>query len=449
MKLLFVAFEFPPLNTGGVQRSMKFATYLREYGIEPIVITTNGGDGFENPFLDEQLEKHLPNHLQICRVPCLSLVLPRRKLALWFKTFFSLTDPLAKLWKPYLDLRLPEIIETHKPQAIYVSIPPFSMAPLWMDYAARYRLPLIVDFRDPWSQWQAAPFRSRVHYELIKRLEARVIKSSSAVVCVSEQVRTDLLRTHPEVESSKVCVITNGFDVEIEDWSVSSPHWVPDRKFEIGYVGAFYYNPVSQKAIMDPWWRRPPQRMLHYVSHKEDWLYRSPYFFFRAVRFLLESHPYLENHLRIRFAGNKPDWIDGFVSQFGLQDVVQFMGMLTHDAALEFQSTCDCLLITSAKVIGGRDYCIAGKTFEYFANRKPILGFVTEGSQRDILEQSGLAIICDPDNPVESAQKMLQMLQGNVKLTPNSEFLSGLHRKNLTSRLATVIKAVANDVKSI
>ena len=39
MNVLFVAFEFPPAATAGVYRSLKFAKYLPEFGVTPIVVT--------------------------------------------------------------------------------------------------------------------------------------------------------------------------------------------------------------------------------------------------------------------------------------------------------------------------------------------------------------------------------------------------------------------------
>ena len=70
------------------------------------------------------------------------------------------------------------------------------------------------------------------------------------------------------------------------------------------------------------------------------------------------------------------EWIDAQVTQFGLTELVEFVGHLEHPSVIRFQRECDALLVTSSKVIGGQDYSIAGKTFEYLSFRKPLLGFV-------------------------------------------------------------------------
>jgi glycosyltransferase involved in cell wall biosynthesis len=148
----------------------------------------------------------------------------------------------------------------------------------------------------------------------------------------------------------------------------------------------------------------------------------------------------LRHKLKIRFAGCKPSWLDEQIQEFGLQDLVYHDGYLSHEEALAFQGECDSLLITSAKVIGADDYSIAGKTFEYFVARKPILGFVTEGAQRDILRKSGMAMILNPDDVETSAARLETLIDGEIVLTPNRNFLRTLHRRELTGRLADVMR---------
>lgn len=214
----------------------------------------------------------------------------------------------------------------------------------------------------------------------------------------------------------------------------------PGRPFIIGYVGTFYYSPAARAAMMQPWWRKKPNRMIQYSPRREDWLYRSPWFFFQAVARLLADHPEYRARLRLRFAGQKPDWIEAQVNELGLAGNVEFLGLLDHAGALKFQEDCDALLVTSSKVIGGADYSIAGKTFEYFSMRKPIVGFVADGAQKDLLAESGLAVICDPDNPADSARQLDQLISGQLRLEPNIPFLKTLHRRELTRKLAALLR---------
>jgi hypothetical protein len=444
MKLLFVAFEFPPIGGGGVHRSIKFTKYLRDFGVDPVVLTTEL-ESFRrvisNP-VDETLLDELPDGLDVERVSCLPPDnFNKGKFSEWRRIFFSLVDgPQAKFWKPHLVQQLPRILAEYKPEAIFVTLPPFCMAPLWCEIAERVGLPIILDFRDGWSHWRVSPYGSWVHYRMTLQLERACLRRAARVICSSDQIRADLLSAHPSVPASKLVTITNGFDADIDEWHVQGRADGGDE-FRIGYVGSFYYTPENRAAMMSPWWRKRPNRMLQYTPRKEDWLYRSPYFFFRALSRVLERRPELRRRLRLRFAGQKPNWIGRQLEEFGLTDLAEFHGYLDHGSVLKFQAECDALLVTSSKVIGGQDYSIAGKTFEYFSMRRPILGFVAEGAQKNILQRSGLALICDPDDSEGSARKLSDLIDGKVRFAPDDSFLHGLHRRNLTRQLADVIKA--------
>ena len=441
MRVLFVAFEFPPLAGGGVHRSIGFAKYLPAFGITPIVLTTDLPSfqlTMANP-IDLALLDELPTDLVIERVPCLPESKPRPgKLAAWLRLFFSLIEPQAKWWQPYLEQHLPGVMARHRPDLVYVSLPPTAMGPLWTGIARDYGLPLVLDFRDAWSQWQMAPYPTRAHYQLTVRLERQCLSAAARVVCTSEQTRKDLLAVHSDIRDDKIVTITNGYDAEVVDWSspaMSPPGKATDRHV-VGYVGSFYYSPATRQAVFLPWWRKRLHQMLQYTSRKEDWLYRSPFFFFRAAERLVAKRPDLRQRLKIRFAGHKPHWLDEQIEEFHLQDLVEHIGYVSHEEALAFQRECDSLLITSAKVIGADDYSIAGKTFEYLVAGRPILGFVTEGAQRDILQESGMALILDPDDAEASAERLADLLDGKVVLAPNKRFLRSLHRRELTGRLA-------------
>ncbi len=191
-----------------------------------------------------------------------------------------------------------------------------------------------------------------------------------------------------------------------------------------------------------PWWTRPPHKYLNYTPRQEDWLYRSPYFVFKAIRLLFDEWPELAGKVELHFAGHKPEWFDEQVAEFGLQQKVICHGFIPQREILGFEDSCDALLVTSSKVVGGRSYSIAGKTLQYFERRKPILAFVTEGAQRDLLEKSGLAVICDPDKPTEAARKVRSLVAGEAVLSANVDFLRGLHRSPLAGQLAKVLRSV-------
>lgn len=440
--LLMLAFEFPPLSGVGIQRSLKLAKYLPEHGVKPVVVTADGRsyEAWFGRMLDEAPLEELAQEVLIRRVKCPPPRLPKNLFARRLRRFFSLGDEdIGKQWEPNLTAIWDRLVAETKPAAMYVSIPPFSVAPLAVKLARRSQLPLILDFRDNWSQWCHAPNVTRLHYQLTLRQERTCLQEAKAVVATTTQIILDLQAVHPQVAKSKFHAIPNGYDAELVPPKMQNyPVNIADP-FVIGYVGSFYYLPQLRASIMEPWWRLAPRQWLHFSPRREDWLYRTPFFFFEALKRMLNNRPDFRSVVKVRFVGDSEDWLLKQVEHFGLEDVVEHLGRLPHQACLKFQTNCDALLSTSAKVIGGRDPYIAGKTFEYVTSGRPIIAFVTEGEQRDFLQESGLALICNPDNPESSAKSLEEMVAGRFGIAPNLVFLNRFHRRETSRQMAEIV----------
>ena len=251
-------------------------------------------------------------------------------------------------------------------------------------------------------------------------------------------------RLHPSVPARKFHVITNGYSTDVDSFAVP-PVDIQAKRFTIGYVGSFYYLPAARERMMSTWRSRRGHRRLRYIRVREDWKYRSPWFFFRAVRSLLDAHPELSSRVEIRMVGaeHTSPWLLDMIEEWRLEESVHLLPSIDHSEALRFQNSCDALLITSSKVIGGRSYSIAGKTFEYLVQNKPIVAFTPEGAQKVLLERTGLALFCDPDAPERSAALLYDLISGNVTFHPNEPFLRSLHAKTLAESLAGVLHAAA------
>lgn len=442
MNVLLVAFEFPPLAGSGVHRSMKFARFLPEHGVNPTVLTTDEESlkRFVANKIEPQLLAELPASLPITRVPCRTgVVATKGKLGLWWQNFRSHVDPLAEVWGANVAAALPKILDEVKPSVVYVSVPPFSMGPLFCRLLAERKIPLVLDFRDNWSQWSSSPFATALNYRRALRAERDCLSRAAFVVCATPGVRRDLEGAHPEIPKSKFRTITNGFAGRIAPRPIETPG--PSGKILVGYVGAFYYTPEARKVMLTPWWKRKPHRWLQYFPRKEDWLYRSPHFFFKALAELFRRWPDLRDRVEVKFAGHKPPWLLDQIEQFGLSQNVELLGYLNHKECLQFQSRCDLLLITSAKVNGGLDYCVSGKTFEYWQAQKPILAFVTEGDQKEVLAKSKMAVLCDPDDPAASAQTLHDCFSAKREIRPDYGYIESFSSKNLAGELADTLRS--------
>ncbi len=424
-------------------RPFRFAKYLPGYGIRPIILTPD--ENFYqrmHPDIkrEDSLLKELSNDVNIHHVSMDERILKRQsKLRLYFRVL----DPYKKRWENNLYAKIDEIIKVYDIKAIYATAPPFSMAPLAVKISKRYKLPIFLDMRDEWTLWGATGFATYAHYYLTYRIEKKCFKNATKIISVTDQVINDFKKTHSELPASKFVTISNGFNFNsyrFED-IVKTPI---NDKYKIGYLGSFYYSPVARKVIFDKWWKKKRHRMLQYVPRKEDYLYRSPYFFFKTLNYLFVERPDLKKKIEINFVGDKYDWLKDMIEEFNLSSNCVLHGKVSYKTSLEIAGNFDALLSTSIKVINGEDYALASKTFDYLFLRKPILAFVTKGAQKEFLEKSGVAIIFDPDNIPDSSKKLEEFFSQNMIFKPNKEFLENFNGNRLTQKLADLIKTNIN-----
>ncbi len=437
--ILFIAFEFPPVLRGGVYRSIAFVEHLPKFGINPIVITLDTGSykqTFDNYGYDDRLGKEVIDRTTIVPVAT-SPAVEESALRQFYTIYFSILGNETRYWAANFYAAVDAAVKKYSPKAIFATVPPFSVLELAAEVARKHHLPLVLDFRDAFSQWRGVPYGTVFHYRRTVQAERKYLCAADAVTGTSLQTIDDFKSLHRDVAAERFHYIPNGYSGGLKAWrGIESGK----AAYTVGYVGGFYYWPEEREQMLKPWWKKKGHRMLQYIPRKQDWMYRSPYFFFKALQQLNLQDPALGRKIKVRFAGKKPDWLREMIRSLELQEQVELIGELSHQESLAFQESCDALLITSAKQLGGRDYSIAGKTFEYLQMQRPVIAFVCEGAQKDILSNAGTALICDPDDAPGSATLLGELFGGRIGFTPNYDFLKQLTREALTAQLAGIIK---------
>jgi len=444
INILFLAFEFPPLNRGGVHRSLAFVNHLPEFGIRPVVITLDPAsypDVFDEYSSDELLGSEVRDKSTVINLRS-EKTKAKGRIGQFISIYFSIHGQEVNNWEQNYFAALPSIMAKYNPKIVLATLPPFSMLPVALKTAENYRLPLMLDFRDAWSQWRTLPFGTRIHYQLNLMLERKYLQKAQAIIATSLQTLNDFRKLHPKIQGSKFHYIPNGYEGNPDPWT---PPDLNKQTIKIGYVGSFYYSVEARKQMLAPWWKKRGHRKLQYMPKKQDWLYRSPFFFFKTLQWIQKNAPKLFERIRVEFVGKKPAWLEDMIIEMNLNDVVVLLGERSHEEAIRFQRDCDMLLITSAKMLGGRDYSVAGKTFEYIQTQKPILSFACEGAQKDLLEKTGIALICNPDDLEETAKKIIRFVAGEIILSPDQAFISSLSRKRLCGELAHIINELQSD----
>lgn len=452
--IVFISFQFPPVIFGGVFRPLKFAKYLPDYGIRPHIYTLDP-EYYHTVYKGEKIDYKLLDELKgkdvlIRHIPMDSVLDKyKNKISRFLMIYFNIyRSNEYRYWRNYLLDKIAEDAKTVKFKAVLVTAPPFSMLKLAEEVAKKLNVPLIFDMRDAWSLWLNVPYGSIAHYAITRQTERKHFSFANKIVATTDQTIADWRELHPDIPAKKYACISNGYDDEknlINLHSFSISPLTGDSKFTIAYVGSFYYSPKVRELMIKPFYKRKGMEILHYFPKKQDWLYRTPYFFFKTLKAAFQKDPSLKNKIHIRFAGQKEQWLSEMIKEFSLEDNVELLGLVSHAESLQLQKDADALLITSAKLVGGKDCFVAGKTFEYLTMNKPILGFVAEGAQKDLLQRAGNTVFFDPDNTEEAAMNFIDLVKNGKSFNPDLDYIRSFERKKLTEKLSEVIYQTINE----
>ena len=145
-KVLILTYYFPPSGGAGVQRWLKFAKYLPEFGWQPTIITTKDGD---YPIIDNSLLDEIPQNIKIIRtktpsiyniyakfmkngekVPYGSMQILKndsifKKLSLYIRKNFIIPDA-RKVWNKHAFLAAKKELLIRKYDAVITTGPPHS-----------------------------------------------------------------------------------------------------------------------------------------------------------------------------------------------------------------------------------------------------------------------------------------------------------------------------------
>jgi glycosyltransferase involved in cell wall biosynthesis len=335
-------------------------------------------------------------------------------------------DEIYSRWGPNLQTWLQEELCSNSPDLVILTMPPFSLAPMAKWLTAR-QVPLIVDLRDAWSDWLFAPYASYLHYLNILFQERSLLRNNHLLTTTSPVTLERLKELHPSLKLSHSTVVYNSYEAhQLRAFQAGQPG---QQRTTISYAGVFYYNPYTQGLLERPWYKKRPHQWLQYVPRLENWLYRSPYFFFKILEELSKIEPQTIEKLEITFAGSRPNWWESMLPGGDLGRRIQHVGRLSKEKVLELQLESDLNLLTSCKIDGADDYSIAGKSFEYIASGRPTLGVVARGAQRELLQRCGNSLLLDPDQPRQAAETLSAYLKGEITLQPNSQFISSLETR--------------------
>jgi len=271
MRALILAHDFPPFVSVGGLRPYSWYRYLREFDVEPVVITRQWANhyGDERDYIapsatDVVVCEEAP-HGTIVRTPYSPNLsnrlllehgpkgyrLLRKAITAWYEIgqFHALIGPKMPIYRAARDYLL-----SHRIDAIVATGEPFVLLRYAALLSEEFDIPWVADYRDPWSQ-----DKRRAGQRLSRRWEAsierQVTASASVVTTVSVQFRDILAQIHT---GKTFEVIPNGYDPEAMAGAAALDQG--HERLTIAFVGSVYnWHPIeSVLQVVDAFLRSKP-----------------------------------------------------------------------------------------------------------------------------------------------------------------------------------------------
>jgi hypothetical protein len=411
-RLLVVSYHFPPDRAVGAKRWEKFARYAAERGWGLDVFMR--GDVHD---ADAECVAHaLPSGIRAFAVPAPKLRVERIENAVWralkgrpsSAAQQSLPAPAAVLAPapqqrpssiPRADLRwalhtprgwmraywaaldfaqirawgdgvvdsVASIFDPAVHRAVVTSGPPFMSHDAGRRISERYRVPFVMDMRDPWSHVErlAEAIATPAWTRLAARHERKAVARAGLIVANTEVARQQLATTYPD-RIDDIIVVTNGSD----DDELPAPR--RGRRFIIAHAGTLYLD-------------------------------RDPRALFQAAAEVIRKHSLTPDDISLEFIGEL-EAVGGFpiraVAEIeGISDYVKTGPSRSYRDALAFMADATMLVTMSGSNIAA----IPAKTFECVRFPAWILALSAPGSATEMLLAGTGADVASPGDAARIA----------------------------------------------
>jgi len=425
VKVLIITYYWPPSGGSGVQRWLKFVKYLRDFNVEPVVFTA---DHPNYPILDDSLENEIPKNIEVLKVPIwepnnfLSLFKNNKtkqsagflnpnpsflgKILQYVRANYFIPDA-RKFWiKPavkYLEAYLLE----HKIDVIITTGPPHSLHLIGLKLKEKLNLKWITDFRDPWTDidyFHQLPLTEKSKKKHIK-LEQKVLQNTNAVLVVGETMKRNYQKFNQNIH-----IISNGFDNEVSETEIKL-----DSKFSITHIGLM----------------------------NDD---RNPIILWKILLEICAENQQFKEDLIIRIIGTTSNSVDENLMQFNEKNVDK-IAYLNHVEVKKQQQKSQVLLLAINNVPSANGI-LTGKIFEYLQAKRPILSIGPKnGDAAKIIENTNSGVTIDFNEEIQLKSVILELysMYKMENLNVDSSNINQYHRKELTRKLAKIIKSVVEE----
>jgi glycosyltransferase involved in cell wall biosynthesis len=426
-KVIILTYYWPPAGGIAVQRFLKFAKYLAQYGWEPIIITVKNGS---YPFYDQSLLKEVPSNVRVYRTKTLepfeiynrmrgekgktvaqAVVGPQpnkslfQRFAEYIRANYFIPDA-RKGWRPYAIKQAEEILGKEKIDAIITTGPPHSTHLAGLALKRKYGLKWIADFRDPWTGIFYNNFlpRTSASREKDKRLEQEVLSEADATVVISTGMKEKFVG-----KAKKLEVIYNSYD----DEKFLKATWptVPEKGFLFTYTG----NLLTAQNVPALW-----QALAEIKTNRPD--------------------------VKLVIIGNADEVVKKSIVDASINDIVVYKSFMPHADVVNYMWHSQMLLFLLANV-EDKKLLMTGKVFEYMPTGTEMMGIgPVDGSAQEVMEISHRPPMLDYDDKEGMKKRIIEAYDFWKQNGTGRKFTDPAYKyfaaSNITGQLAALLEKI-------
>ena len=410
-RVLMVAYHFPPMNvSSGIQRTLRFAQYLPEFGWEPAVLSAHPR---AYPGVSQASLAEVPAHLQVRRAFALDTA---RHLSLGgaYPQWLALPDRWASWWLGAVPAGL-AMIRKLKPDVLWSTYPIATAHRIGYTLHRLTGIRWVADFRDPMAQpdYPADPLAHRafewIEYQTLRRCARAVFTAPGAVELYEKR--------YPDIPQSRFTIIENGYDEQ----AFAGAENLPDRDRPDGGPLVFVHSGTVYPSERDP---RP---------------------FFGALSELLKAGAIKPGELKVVLrATGSDDYLRGLIEREGIGAIVTLEPSIPYRAALAEMLAADALLVLQA---ANCNVQVPAKLYEYLRARRPILALTDPaGDTAAVLRAAGIDSIARLDSQRDIAQylpRFLELLRLRRAPVAAEATIAAASRRGRTHEFARLLDGVA------
>ncbi len=393
MKLLVVTQYFPPAAGSGVLRGAKFVKYLLREGWEIEVVTI---DPAAFPDRDETL---------------LDDVAGAQVFAATLSSVPGVRHVVLRAL-PSMRRLVGQRIRRFRPDVVLATAPDLHWAVV-AAAARRRRVPLVLDYPDPWTilpedfrLWRPSKLRSRLKWTVAPWVERRVLARARAATFATEPILDEYARRVPRLMRIGR-VMSNGFDPE--DFDAGAGASPPDRVV-VSHIGSFGgpRTPLPAAGALR-----------------------------RAVDVLGVSPASVE--LALVGAGAEP-YRDRLVSILG--DIrLRLTGWVPHARAIEEMTSASVLWLDAMVHLRS---AATGKLYEYLAAGRPIVALAHRRSPAaDLVRRFDAGRVVTSEDPDAAGAALAEVIRSLPTQLERPQALAAFDRGVIAERMSAVLRAVA------